>query len=139
LSSGGTDIGSWEVVAHGSVILPSLCEGLVIGKIIKKKKLESPREIVVEPKKSGTSGNLNRKELNIVKASGDDRAMSLQNSPNSTVSYCVLKVLNTSGGQFELGKHVKLGNAEPLLQVRITISGCEPREQGSMGNVEQCR
>jgi hypothetical protein len=72
--------------------------------------------------KSGTSGNLNREELNIVKASGDDRVMSLQNSPNSTVRYCVLKVLNTSGGHFELGKHVKLGNAEP-------------RYQGAMGNI----
>jgi hypothetical protein len=37
LSSGGTDIGSWEVVAHGSVILPPLCEGLVIGKVVIKR------------------------------------------------------------------------------------------------------
>jgi hypothetical protein len=101
LSSGGTDIGSWEVVAHGSVILLPLCEGLVIGKVVNKNKLEIPREIIVEPiglgtpgayvarvasrvytqeevyqlqglkerplVKSGTSENLNREELNIVR------------------------------------------------------------------------
>jgi hypothetical protein len=56
LSPGGPEIDCWNVVAHGSVVLPPLSEGLVVGKIEKYDGVDSPREGLVEPLQLGTLG-----------------------------------------------------------------------------------
>jgi len=56
LSSGGSDIRDWDVVASGPVVLPPLSEGTVVGKIRGRCSLAIPREVVVEPAGIGTPG-----------------------------------------------------------------------------------
>jgi len=56
LSTGGSDIRSWEVVASGPVVLPPLSQGIVVGKMRKTGDLDVPREVLVEPVGLGTPG-----------------------------------------------------------------------------------
>ena len=56
LSPGGYDSDRWEVVASGPVVLPPLSQGIVVGKLRCKEKLDIPQEILVEPVGIGTPG-----------------------------------------------------------------------------------
>jgi hypothetical protein len=55
LNSGGSDIDSWRVVAHGPIDLPPLSERITIGRIEKYSGADLPQEIV-EPMGLGTPG-----------------------------------------------------------------------------------
>ena len=53
---GGVAIDSWNVVALGSVMLPPLSEGLVIGRIEKNHQEVLPGDVLIEPLGLGTPG-----------------------------------------------------------------------------------
>ena len=53
LSPGGYDSDRWEVVASGPVVLPPLSQGIVVGKLRCKEKLDIPQDI------GGARGNWN--------------------------------------------------------------------------------
>ena len=69
--------------------------------------------------------------------------MSLQASKSNAARYCVLKVLETSRQHVEIGKHVKLGMAEAILQraPRVTRFDSQHLEAGgtSAGCVSSIR
>jgi hypothetical protein len=54
LNSGGSNNGCWNVVALGSVAIPPLSEGLVIGKIKGNYGGDLPGEVLIEPLGLGT-------------------------------------------------------------------------------------
>jgi hypothetical protein len=54
LSSGGSDIGGWDVVASGSVAFSPLSQGIVVGKMRSRGNMVAPRETLVEPVSIGT-------------------------------------------------------------------------------------
>jgi len=51
------------------------------------------------------------------------KEVSLQASASNAVRFCVLKTLNTSRQHVEIGKNVKLGTAEALLQPATKVTG----------------
>jgi hypothetical protein len=55
-NSGVSNNGSWKVVALGSVVLPPLSEGLVIGKIKGNYGGDLPGEVLIVPIGLGTPG-----------------------------------------------------------------------------------
>jgi hypothetical protein len=56
LNSEGSNNGCWNVVALGSVVLPPLSEGLVIGKLKGNYGGDLPGEVLIEPLGLGTPG-----------------------------------------------------------------------------------
>jgi hypothetical protein len=56
LSSGGSDIGGWDVVASGSVVLPPLSQGIIVGKMRDRSSMDAPQEVLVEPVSIGMPG-----------------------------------------------------------------------------------
>jgi hypothetical protein len=80
LSPGGCDIDCWNVVALGSVVLPPLSEGLIIGKIEKTEGIELPREVLVEPLGLGTPGAYLAQVASRVLTSGDLDKLNPQSS-----------------------------------------------------------
>jgi len=76
--------------------------------------------------KSGTSGDRSE-EVNANGVSRVGKELSLQASKSNAARYCVLKILNTSRQHVEIGKHVKLGTAEAILQRAPRVTGFNSR------------
>jgi hypothetical protein len=155
LSSGGTDSDCWNVVALGSVVLPPLSEGLVIGKIEKPNGVDLPREVLIEPLGLGTPGAyvarvasrvLTSEELEELKdrekgclgrenrnSGTREQVDSDHRARGNSARYCVLKVLNTRGQSLEVGKNVPLGQAEPLRWIPPVDTGVDLRNPGATG------
>jgi len=55
------------------------------------------------------------------------KELSLQASASNALRFCVFKILNTSRQHVEIGKNVKLGPAEALLQRAPKVTGFESR------------
>jgi hypothetical protein len=77
-------------------------------------------------------GERNRKSGTSDKAKRDDRVMTARRG--NEARYCVLKVLNTRGQYFELGRNALLGQAEPLRDTPPVSAGIDfrnPRTRGT--------
>jgi hypothetical protein len=139
---------------------------LIIGKIVKKKYDNVPRELLVEPVEIGAPGAYvarvlskvyTERELDELQGVGDlppkpseiesrghancgndrnvvgllqesrDGALSREqcDGKQETARYCLLKMLNTSGRYFGLGKNVRVGNAEALIRYESAMAGTE--------------
>ena len=88
-------------------------------------------------RKSGTSGD----ESEEAYANGVSRVgkgLSLQASKSNAARYCVLKILNTSQRHVGIGKHVKLGTAEAILQCAPRVTGFDSRHLETGGTSEGC-
>jgi hypothetical protein len=66
-------------------------------------------------------------EVIVNDVSSDGKELSLQASASNAARFCVLKVLNTSRQHLEIGKNVKLGTAEALLQRAPKVTGLDSR------------
>jgi hypothetical protein len=75
-------------------------------------------------RKSGTSGSSERA----------DRGMTVRKGNGAR--YCVLKVLNTRGQYLELGKNIRLGQAEPLRGIPPEKAGVDFRYPGRKGTAD---
>ena len=76
--------------------------------------------------KSGTCG-VKSEELNANGVSRVGKELSLQASESNAARYCVLKILKTSRQHVEIGKHVKLGTTEAILQCAPRVTGFDYR------------
>ena len=88
-------------------------------------------------RKSGTSGNESVEAC----ANGVSRVgkgLSLQASKSNTARYCVLKILNTSRRHVGIGKNMKLGTAEAILQCAPRVTGFDSRHLEAGGTSEGC-
>ena len=56
LSSGGSNIRGWDVVASGPVVLPPLSQGIVVGKMRGRNNLDVSWKVLVKPVGMGTPG-----------------------------------------------------------------------------------
>jgi hypothetical protein len=66
------------------------------------------------------------------------KELSLQASASNAVRFCVLKILNTSRQRVEIGKNVKLGTAEALLQRAPKLTGFDSQNLEA-GETSACR
>jgi transposase InsO family protein len=143
-------------VAQEPIVIPPLSEGLVIGRIERSKGVELPQEVLIEPLGLGTPGAYVARVASRVLTPGEleelrsldggyrggnkrkygtgenskriDRVMTVRKGTGAR--YCVLKVLNTRGQYLELGKNIRLGQAEPLIGVAPEQAGVDFRCSG---------
>jgi len=78
-------------------------------------------------KKTSTSRDKGKVEVNADEVSRDGKDMLLQANARNAARYCVLKVLNTSQQHLESGKHVKLGTTEAILRCAPRVTGFDSR------------
>jgi hypothetical protein len=136
-----------------------MSEGLVIGKI---DGVKLPREILVEPLGLGTPGAYVARVASRVLTSGElEKLKGLEDGclggnnrksgtskrddgfsedmaacEGDTAKYCVLKVLNTRRQYLELGKHIHLGQAEPLRWAPPVEAAFDLRNPGLEGTAD---
>jgi len=131
-------------VATGPVVLPPLSKGLVAGKIRDRSSLEVPWEIFVEPVGIGRPGayvtraasrGYTREEADGLSDLGE-RSESKSGSCGvkseevnaNAARYCIFKIPNPSRQHVEIGKHVKLGTAEPILPCAPRVTRFDSRK-----------
>ena len=78
-------------------------------------------------RKAGTTGDTFVREVNANFVSRGGKELSLQASTSNATRYCILKILNTSRQPLEIGKNVRLGTAEAILQRAPRVTGFDSR------------
>jgi hypothetical protein len=146
LSSGGSDIRSWEVVASGPVDLPLLSQGIVVGKMRKKGNLGVPWEVLVEPVGLGTPGAYvarvasriyTQREIGTLGDLGERSDKKTRSSRDKSDGE--LNVNSVSADGRELSLHASAGNAARYCVLKILNTSqqhLEIRKNVQLGTAE---